>query len=98
MFLKIMDTLIMSKLENTEFAIKNKLKYLLNETGVFKFVLTLLKKFKKDKTICITFYSKSKAEAIIHNAGIVSIFESIHKIIVREIREFQEEGSSWITD
>ena len=45
MLLKTMHTLIMLKLENTELAIKNKSKYLLNEIGGFKFVLTLLKKF-----------------------------------------------------
>ena len=87
------------QLKNTEFAIKNKLKYLLNEIRGFKFVMTLVKKTKKkDEKKYGTFCSISKAETIIHNTVIDSIFESFYKIIVIRIWKCQTEGSSWTTD
>lgn len=78
-----------SQFKNTEFVIKNKLKYLLNELRGLKFVITLTLKFKKtiikDETKSSTFYLNLKAETIIHSGGIDSVFESIHRMILTKI-------------
>ena len=58
----------------------------------FKFLTTLVLVFKKiereDKTLYNdTFYSKSKAEKIINDSDIESIFESIYTTLMSNIRK-----------
>ena len=58
----------------------------------FKFLTTLVLVFKKiereDKTLYNdTFYSKSKAEKIINDSDIESIFESIYTTLISNIRK-----------
>ena len=58
----------------------------------FKFLTTLVLVFKKiereDKTLYNhTFYSNSKAEKIINDSDIESIFESIYTTLISNIRK-----------
>ena len=88
------------QLKNTEFAFKIRWKHLLNEIRGLKFVITLVIKLKEIKyeSKYSTFYSNSKAETVIHNADIDSIFESICSMIVTKMWKFQAEGLGWDID
>ena len=71
--------------KDTESAIKKKLIVLLTELKRFQFrentSFSILKKIDRgDKTKYDTFYSHSKAEAIIKENDIDEVFESIHAI------------------
>ena len=71
--------------KDTESAIKKKLIVLLTELKRFQFrentSFSILKKIERgDKTKYDTFYSHSKAEAIIKENDIDEVFESIHAI------------------
>lgn len=60
---------------------------MLNKLRGFKFVITLVLKFKKktvkkDKTKYTTFYLNLKTVTIICNADIDSIFKSIYSMII----------------
>ena len=67
------------ELNNTESSIKNKLINLLTELKGFKFVTTLVLKFRKiqgdDKTLYNTFYLNSSAETVINDSDIDGVFE-----------------------
>ena len=86
----------------SEFAIKNKPKYLLSELRGFKFVTTLVLEFKRIEsdhpTKYITFYSKSKAETIIDERDIDDEFESIYNPIMSNIQKSLGKESDWIID
>ena len=86
----------------SEFAIKNKPKYLLSELRGFKFVTTLVLGFKRIEsdhpTKYITFYSKSKAETIIDERDIDDEFESIYNPIMSNIQKSLGKESDWIID
>ena len=86
-------------LEDTESAIKNKLKNLLTELRGFKFVTTLVLVHQiesDDKTKYDTFHSYSKAEIIINERDIDDVFESIYTTIISNIRKSFGKGSGWI--
>ena len=61
----------------------------------------LVLEFKKiendDKTKYITFYSTSKAEAIINETDIDDLFQSIYSTIISNIQKYLGKGSGWIT-
>ena len=61
---------------------------MLNEIRGLKFVITLVIKLKEIKyeSKYSTFYSNSKAETVIHNADIDSIFESICSMIDKNVK------------
>ena len=70
------------QLKHTESVIKNKLKTICSMKREFKFVTTLVLKFKEieaddDETQHSTFYSSSKAEIIIYDTCIDDTLESI---------------------
>ena len=88
------------QLENTEPAITKKIKNLLNELRGYKFNMILALNFKKskskDETKFCTFHSNSKAERIILDADIDSIFELILSTIMTKIQNYQPEDSGCI--
>ena len=77
------------QLKETKLAIQNKIIDLLCEIREFKFVPTLVLKFKKidsdDETKFSTVYSNLKTEAIINESDIYDIFESIYITITSNI-------------
>ena len=98
MLIKVMQILITIKLlifnselqlKETKLAIQNKIIDLLCEIREFKFVPTLVLKFKKiesdDETKFSTVYSNLKTEAIINESDIYDIFESIYVTITSNI-------------
>ena len=98
MLIKVMQILITIKLlifnselqlKETKLAIQNKIIDLLCEIREFKFVPTLVLKFKKiesdDETKFSTVYSNLKTEAIINESDIYDIFESIYITITSNI-------------
>ena len=88
------------QLEDTESAIKCKLKKLLTELKGFEFVTTLLfeKIESEDKTNYDNFYSSSKAEIIVNESDIDDVFESIYSTIISNIEKSLGKGSGWIID
>ena len=88
------------QLENTEPAITKKIKNLLNELRGYKFNMILALNFKKskskDETKFCTFHSNSKAERIILDADIDSIFELILSTVMTKIQNYQPEDSGCI--
>ena len=73
------------QLKNTEFAIKSKLKSLLNELKRFQFVIILVLKLKKKQpTKCSTSYSNSKAKTVIYDTDIDNVFESIYSTVMKK--------------
>ena len=72
------------QLEDTESAIRNKLKDLLTELRGFKFMTTLVVEFKKiesdDATKYTTFYSNSEAKTIIN---VVTLMMYLNQSILR---------------
>ena len=98
MLIKVMQILITIKLlvfnpdlqlKETKLAIQIKIIHLLCEIREFKFVPTLVLKFKKidsdDETKFSTVYSNLKTEAIINESDIYDIFESIYITITSNI-------------
>ena len=98
MLIKVMQILITIKLlvfnpdlqlKETKLAIQIKIIDLLCEIREFKFVPTLVLKFKKidsdDETKFSTVYSNLKTEAIINESDIYDIFESIYITITSNI-------------
>ena len=98
MLIKVMQILITIKLlvfnpdlqlKETKLAIQIKIIDLLCEIREFKFVPTLVLKFKKiesdDETKFSTVYSNLKTEAIINESDIYDIFESIYVTITSNI-------------
>ena len=89
------------QLQNTESAIKNKLKDLLYEVRGFKFV-ALVSEFRKvesdDVRKYITFYSNSKAEAIMNQSDIHIVFELIYGTIISNIQKVLGNGFALIID
>ena len=77
------------QLKETKLAIQIKIIDLLCEIREFKFVPTLVLKFKKidsdDETKFSTVYSNLKTEAIINESDIYDIFESIYVTITSNI-------------
>ena len=71
---------------------KNKLKNSLNELTRFKFVVTLVLKFKetinKNETKYSILYSNSKAETIIHDSDINNVFEPIYNTIMTKKQKY----------
>ena len=69
---------------NSSLKIGNKLKDLLNELKIFKFVRTFVLEFIRfesdDKTTYSTFSLSSKAETTINDSDIDDIFESIYGV------------------
>ena len=88
------------QLEDTESAIKCKLKKLLTQLKGFEFVTTLLfeKIESEDKTNYDNFYSSSKAEIIVNESDIDDVFESIYSTIISNIEKSLGKGSGWIID
>ena len=84
------------QLEDTESAIKCKLKKLLTQLKGFEFVTTLLfeKIESEDKTNYDNFYSSSKAEIIVNESDIDDVFESIYSTIISNIRKSLGKSSS----
>ena len=73
------------QLRNTEFAIENKLKNLLNKLRGFKFVITLVLKLRKTVNEKEAKYSNSNSKIVIHSTYIDSVFESIYSTIFTKI-------------
>ena len=77
------------QLKDTEYVIRNKLIDLATELKGIKFVTTLFLELKKiesdDKRKHDTFYSNSKAEAIINESEIDNAFESIFSTFISNI-------------
>ena len=74
----------------------------MTELRWFKFVTTLVVEFKKiesdDETKYSTFYSNSKAEAVVNESNIDDIFQSIYTTIMSNIQKSLEKGWEWIID
>ena len=74
----------------------------MTELRWFKFVTTLVVEFKKiesdDETKHSTFYSNSKAEAVVNESNIDDIFQSIYTTIMSNIQKSLEKGWEWIID
>ena len=89
------------QLQNTESAIKNKLKDLLYEVRGFKFV-ALVSEFRKvesdDGRKYITCYSNSKAETIMNQSDIHIVFELIYGTIISNIQKVFGNGFALIID
>ena len=86
------------QLQNTQFAIKNKLNNFLKELiSCYNLGLKIEKNkiINENETKYSTFYSNSKAETIIHDADINSILESIDSTIMTKIQKYHAEGSGW---
>ena len=70
---------------------------MLNEYRGFKFVITLLWKFRKiinkDLTRYTMFCLNSNAGKVIYDTEINSIFESVYIKIIKKIRKYQVEDS-----
>ena len=68
----------------------------MTELRGFKFVTTLVILFKKiesdDETKYSTFYSNSKAEAVVNESNIDDIFQSIYTTIMSNIQKSLEKG------
>ena len=68
----------------------------MTELRWFKFVTTLVVEFKKiesdDETKYSTFYSNSKAEAVVNESNIDDIFQSIYTTIMSNIQKSLEKG------
>ena len=78
--------------KDTEFAIKNKLKKILTQLRVFKFVTTIVLVLKKieneNKTKYDTFCSQSKAETIINESDLDdNVFKSIYSTVKSNIQK-----------
>ena len=74
----------------------------MTELRGFKFVTTLVLKFKKiesdDKTKYGTFYSNSKAEINIKESVLYDVFQSIYTTIISSIQKSLRKCSGWIID
>ena len=58
-----------------------------------------LKKIENDDTTKYrTFYSNSKAAAIINESDIKDVFESVYSSIISNIQKSLRKGSGWIID
>ena len=75
---------------------------MLNKLRGFQFVITLALKFKnkihEDEAKYSNFYSKLKAESIIHNTGIDNMLKTIYSTIMKKIWKYYSEGSGWTID
>ena len=75
---------------------------LLTELEGFKFITTLVLKFKKiesdDETKYSTFYSSIKADTIINESDIDGALESICSMIISNIQNSLGKGWGWIVD
>ena len=89
------------QLQNTESAIKNKLKDLLYEVRGFKFV-ALVSEFRKvesdDVRKYMTCYWNSKAETIMNQSDIHIVFELIYGTIISNIQKVLGNGFALIID
>ena len=78
----------------------------MSELSEFKFVTTLVLKFKKIKSKkkkkknrkYNTFYSHSKSETIINESDIDKVLESIYNTIISNIQESLRKDSDWFID
>ena len=86
--------------KDTELTTRNKLKYLLAELKRFKFVTTLVFKFKKiesgDETKCSTFCLSSRPETIINEKNIDDSFEPFYNKIISNIKKLLKKVSGCI--